>query len=79
MHANPTLRAFAERLQATGKPAKVVIVAVMRELLLLAWTLLRTGRPFVPPAPTCPLEPGGGAAATCSPVPSPSVPQPAGS
>jgi transposase len=46
MHANPTLRAFAERLRAKGEPAKVVIVAVMRKLLLLAWTLLRTGRPF---------------------------------
>jgi len=26
----------------------VVITAVMRELLLLAWTLLRTGQPFSP-------------------------------
>jgi transposase len=67
MHANPTLRAFAERLRAKGKPARVGIVAVMRKLLLLAWTLLRSGRPFAPPAPTCP------------PVPSPSVSQPAGS
>jgi transposase len=46
MRANPRLRAFAERLRAKGKPAKVVIVAVMRKLLLLAWTLLRTGQPF---------------------------------
>jgi len=40
------LRAFAERLRAKGKPPKVVITAVMRKLLLLAWTLLRTGQPF---------------------------------
>jgi transposase len=46
MRANPALRAFAERLRANGKRPKVVITAVMRKLLLLAWTLLRTGRPF---------------------------------
>jgi hypothetical protein len=46
MRADPRLRAFAERLRAKGKPARVVIVAVMRTLLLLAWTLLRTGQPF---------------------------------
>ena len=31
------------RTPARGKPTKVVITAVMRKLLLLAWTLLRTG------------------------------------
>ena len=46
MRANASLRIFAERLRAKGKPAKVVIVAVMRKLLLLAWTLLRTGQSF---------------------------------
>ena len=46
MRANPALRAFAERLRAKGKRPKVVITAVMRKLLLLAWTLLRTGQPF---------------------------------
>jgi transposase len=46
MRVNPMLRAFAERLRAKGKPPKVVITAVMRKLLLLAWTLLRTGQPF---------------------------------
>src|SRR5919199_6015794 len=48
MRCNPALRAFAERLRATGKRPKVVITAVMRKLLLLAWTLLRTGQPFSP-------------------------------
>ena len=37
MRCNPALRAFAERLRA-----------IMRKLLLLAWTLLRTGQPFSP-------------------------------
>jgi transposase len=46
MRCNPVLRVFAERLRATSKRPKVVITAVMRKLLLLAWTLLRTGQPF---------------------------------
>jgi transposase len=48
MRANPILRVFAERLRAKGKRPKVVITAVMRKLLLLAWILLRTGQPFSP-------------------------------
>jgi transposase len=48
MRCNPALRVFAERLRATGKRPKVVITAVMRKLLLLAWTLVRTGQPFSP-------------------------------
>jgi transposase len=48
MRYNPALRVFAERLRAKGKRPKVVITAVMRKLLLLAWTLLRTGQPFSP-------------------------------
>lgn len=38
---NAILRAFAERLKAKGKPAKVVIVAVMRKLVVLAFTILK--------------------------------------
>ena len=41
-----SLRAFAERLRAAGKCPKVVVVAVMRTLLELAWTLLRDGESF---------------------------------
>ena len=48
MRANPTLRAFADRLRAAGKRPKVVVVAVMRKLLLLAWAILRSGRPYSP-------------------------------
>ena len=39
MRANPALRAFAVRLRAAGKRPKVIIVAVMRKLLLLAWAV----------------------------------------
>jgi transposase len=73
MCANPRLRPFAERLRAKGKPAKVAIVAVMRKLLLLAWTLLRTGQPFA--APARPLGHTGG---LCPPEPSPATTQLAG-
>jgi transposase len=63
MRANPPLRAFAERLRARGRPANVVIVAVMRKLLLLAWTLMRTGQSFAAPQhPRDPLE------RSCAPV-----------
>ena len=42
-----TVLAFGfERLRAAGKCPKVVVVAVMRKLLELAWTLLRSGQPF---------------------------------
>jgi transposase len=46
MRCHPALRTFAERLRANGKRPKVVSTAVMRKLLLLAWTLLRTRQPF---------------------------------
>jgi transposase len=45
IRCNPALRVFAERLRAKGKRPKVVITAVMRKLLVLAWTL-RTGQSF---------------------------------
>jgi transposase len=48
MRANPSLRAFADRLRAAGKRPKVVVVAVMRKLLLLAWAILRSGQPYSP-------------------------------
>jgi transposase len=48
MRFNPDLRVFADRLKARGKPGKVVVVAVMRKLLVLAFTLLKTGTSFRP-------------------------------
>lgn len=49
MRYNPALREFAERLQAKGKPGKVVIVAVMRKLVALAYTLLKNETSYLAP------------------------------
>jgi len=43
---NPQLKAFADRLAGKGKPAKVVLVAVARKLLVLANAVLRTRKPW---------------------------------
>jgi transposase len=42
------LRAFADRLAARGKKAKVVLVAVARKLLVIANAILRTRQPWQP-------------------------------
>lgn len=46
MRCNPALKAFAERLRATGKPGKVVLVACMRKLLTIMNAILKTETPF---------------------------------
>ena len=38
---NPILAAFAQRLEARGKPNKTITVAVMRKLIVLAFSLLK--------------------------------------
>jgi transposase len=43
---NPVLRAFADRLRAAGKPAKVILTAVARKLVVIANALLRGGQPW---------------------------------
>jgi transposase len=43
---NPTLRAFAERLLAAGKHKRLIIGAVTRKLLVLAYGVLRSGLAF---------------------------------
>jgi transposase len=43
---NPTLRAFAENLKAAGKPPKAVLGAVARKLLVIAYGVMKTQRPF---------------------------------
>jgi transposase len=43
---NPTLRVFADRLLAAGKHKRLVIGAVMRKLLILAYGILRSGAAF---------------------------------
>jgi len=48
MRHNPTLRAFAGRLREAGKPTMVIIAALMRKLLHIAFGVLKHGRPFDP-------------------------------
>jgi transposase len=43
---NPVIRAFAERLAAQGKPAKVVLTACMRKLLVILNTMLHNNTPW---------------------------------
>ena len=46
MRHNPLLRAFSERLLRAGKPKMVVLGAVMRKLLQMAFGVLKSGRKF---------------------------------
>jgi len=45
------LAGFVARQKAAGKPAKVILMAVARRLLVVANAILRTGVPFRPPQP----------------------------
>lgn len=45
---NPLIRPFCERLKAQGKNGKLVVCAAMRKLLVLAYGVLKSGRPFDP-------------------------------
>lgn len=49
---NPIIRTFYLRLRASGKPAKLVLVACMRKLLVILNTILKTKRPWQPMAAT---------------------------
>ena len=40
MRYNPILKVFADRLKAKGKPTKLVIIAIMRKLVVLAFSIL---------------------------------------
>jgi transposase len=42
IRSNPAIRAFRQRLAATGKPAKLVITACMRKLLTILNAMLKT-------------------------------------
>lgn len=48
MRFNPLLKPFADRLKARHKPTKVIIAAVMRKLLHLAYGVLKHQTPFDP-------------------------------
>jgi transposase len=43
---NPILRVFADRLAAVGKHKRLIIGAVMRKLLVLAYGIIRSGKRF---------------------------------
>ena len=48
LRANPVIRVFAARLRAAGKPPMLIVGAVMRKLMHLAFGVLRSGRAFTP-------------------------------
>ncbi|MDZ4120216.1 IS110 family transposase [Phaeovulum sp.] len=48
MRFNPDLKEMSQTLSAKGKPAKVVITAVMRKLIVLSNILIAAGRKWVP-------------------------------
>ncbi len=43
---NPVIKAFYQRLKAAGKPAKVVLVACMRKLIVILNAIVRTNTPW---------------------------------
>ena len=47
---NPDMKVISDRLKGVGKKHKVVIVAIMRKLVILANVLLRDGRHWTPEA-----------------------------
>jgi len=50
---DPAMKAFFMRLTASGKPAKLAIIAVARKLAVLANTLVAENRTYTPQAPKC--------------------------
>ena len=50
MRCNPDLKEKYKRLRAAGKPAKVAIVAVMRNLIEIANPLIKANRKWIPKA-----------------------------
>lgn len=46
MRCNQQIREFAARLKAAGKPNKKIIIAVMRKILVIAYGILKSGRPY---------------------------------
>jgi transposase len=51
VRCNPVLRPFYQRLRATGKPAKVALVAAMHKLLTILNAMLKTKAVWRPPCP----------------------------
>ena len=46
--SNPLIRAFAQRLEAAGKPFKVVLTACMRKLLVILNSMVKNNLPWNP-------------------------------
>jgi len=46
MKHNPAIASFAGRLQSRGKQKMVIVAAAMRKLLVLAYGVVKSGRPF---------------------------------
>lgn len=46
MRYNPPLRAMAERLASRGKPRMLILGALMRKLITIAYAILKSGKPF---------------------------------
>jgi len=46
MRYNPPLRAMADRLASRGKPKMVIVGALMRKLITIAYAVLKSGQPF---------------------------------
>ena len=46
IRCNPLIKAFYDRLRATGKPAKVALTASMRKLLTILNAIVRDGVPW---------------------------------
>ena len=43
---NPTVKAFYDKLVAKGKPKKSALVASERKLIMIAYGVLKSGKPF---------------------------------
>jgi len=46
--SNPLIREFAQRLEAAGKPIKVVLTACMRKLLVILNSIVKNNLPWNP-------------------------------
>lgn len=55
---NPRLRDFVTRMQAAGKPNKVILVAIARKLLVMAHAVIRTQTDFQPEMPDAAIPTG---------------------
>jgi transposase len=43
---NPTLKTFGDRLKEAGKSPKLILIAVARKLLVIAYGVMKSQRPF---------------------------------